>query len=228
LLLLLAVLPLAGCKGFNTPFGPTGGDERDPIFNDDRPIGTRAAPPPQPPQPVASSQGSGTTATPAQWIPPTTGTTTPAPAALVSSGSRTTDTRDDPRARGPQGGATSDASGWQPVPVGGGGAQLSGVQVVGDRGAITPAPLTDPGRVTQAGGVQRVETLEQAFAVLKGYGMDWFQSKQVGQNGAECVFECTRPGDKPNTCDHYTGRGVDQLAAMRAVIDEMVRKQAGK
>ena len=80
--------------------------------------------------------------------------------------------------------------------------------------------------MTTAAGVSRVETLEQAFDVLrKTYGMNYSKLTQVGSSD-EYRFECSIPHrTTANSGQMYDGRGPTALAAVRVVLDKVAQEQ---
>src|SRR5262249_2983028 len=155
LLALLLALPLyAGCQGFDAPFSTASNDD-DPLRPGGR-IPENVTP--RPPQAVATNTN---TNAPKNNPPPGQPSTLPGrptgstPAELPPSGTKSPTAADDVRAKGPPD-ATDGASAGQPP----GGAPLRGVEPVGDAGHSSGSGA---GTVLPAGGVQRAETLEQAF-----------------------------------------------------------------
>jgi hypothetical protein len=220
LLSLLLALPLyAGCQGFDTPFSTASNDD-DPLRPGGR-IPENVTP--RPPQAVATNTN---TNAPKNNPSPSQPSTLPGrptgntPAELASSGTKSTTAADDVRAKGPPG-ATDGASAWQSP----GGAPLRGVESVGEAGHPSESGT---GTVLHAGGVQRAETLEQAFELLKkNYGMNWSKLTQLG-NSDQYQFECSIPHrTAANMSQYYDGRGVGALGAVRNVLDKVMQEQGG-
>jgi hypothetical protein len=228
LLALLLALPLyAGCQGFDTPFSTASNDD-DPLAPGGR-IPEHVVPRPAPPQPVVATTGPNTQQNDPLKQPtgPTGQPTVGALASAPATGTKPGPAADDVRAKGPPG-ATDSEKGWRTTAASAaspGGAPLHGVEPIGDT-----AHPTGPGGsgVTPAGGVQRAETLEQAFDVLKKtYGMSWSKLTQLG-NSDEYQFECSIPNrTAANMSQYYDGRGAGALAAVRNVLEKVMQEQGG-
>jgi hypothetical protein len=231
LLALLLALPLyAGCQGFDTPFAGRDPGGYDPLVNGPPIPSGDAAPKPQP---VASNTNTNAGA-PKNNPPPGQPAVLPgqptgaSPAALAASGTRpTTTAAADERAKGPPG-TTDGAGGWRNAGGGApGGATLHGAEPISDT-VHAPGPGAGTTGVTPAGGVPRVETLEQAFDVLKKtYGMSWSKLTQVS-NSDEYQFECAIPHrTAANMSQYYDGHGTGALGAVRNVLDKVIQEQGG-
>jgi hypothetical protein len=226
LLALLLALPLyAGCQGFDTPFANRDPGGYDPLVNG--PPIPSGDPAPKP-QPVASNTNTNAGAPKNNPPPPGQPAVLPgqptgaSPTALAASGTKPTTAADDVRAKGPPG-TTDGATGWRNS----GGAPLHGVEPISDT-VHASGPGAGATGVTPAGGVPRVETLEQAFDVLKKtYGMSWSKLTQVS-NSDEYQFECSIPHrTAANMSQYYDGRGTGALGAVRNVLDKVAQEHAG-
>ena len=137
----------------------------------------------------------------------------------------------DPRYGGlPQGQSADGSSAWgKAAPSSGanGNVQLHPPEPAAGPGS--GSPVSSSSDVRQAGGVQSVESVDQAFALLDSYGMNWFQLKQDGTSSTNFLFDCYLPNKQdPRLVDYIEGKGSSRLGALRDAIDQINRKQAGK
>jgi hypothetical protein len=103
----------------------------------------------------------------------------------------------------------------QPEPTNGGATPRAVLPVSASGPA--PAPVT-----TAAGSVT---TFEQAQVLLKAHGVVWQRLETWGEGG-EWKFSCSVPNrQNPNLRQNYEARAGDQLAAVRAVLEQIEREQ---
>ena len=119
----------------------------------------------------------------------------------------------DPRYGGlPQGQPADGSSAWGKVASSTGATgnvQLHPPEPAGPGAGSAASPSND---VRQAGGVQSVDSVDQAFNLLDSYGMNWFQLKQDSTNSTNFLFDCYLPNKQdPRLVDYIEGKGSSRL-----------------
>jgi hypothetical protein len=84
---------------------------------------------------------------------------------------------------------------------------------------VQPAPACAPTAAS------RVATFEQAQTLLRSFGVTW-QRLETGDDPGEWKFSCTIPSrQNPNIHQRYEARANDQIAALRAALEQIEREQ---
>jgi hypothetical protein len=89
-----------------------------------------------------------------------------------------------------------------------------------------PGPTAQPTCVCPPpAAAARVATFEQAQVLLRAHGVTW-QRLETGGDAGEWKFSCSIPSrQNPNIRQSYEARANDQVAALRAVLEQMEREQ---
>jgi hypothetical protein len=92
---------------------------------------------------------------------------------------------------------------------------------------LQPQPVTPtaPAPVYPPTASSRVTTFEQAQVLLRAHGVTWQRLETSGDTG-EWKFSCWIPSrENPNNHQTYQARANDQIAALRAVLEQIEREQ---
>ncbi len=82
----------------------------------------------------------------------------------------------------------------------------------------------------QASGNQSVTSVDQAFAILDGYGVTYFNLKQTGSNPSNWKFDCMVPNKQtPGTGPYIEAEGVGPhgIGALQEAIHQIKQMQGG-
>ena len=90
-----------------------------------------------------------------------------------------------------------------------------------------PVPAAQPVQPAPVFGLtaSQVVTFEQAQASLRAHGVTW-QRLETSADAGEWTFSCWIPSrQNPSTHQNYEARASDQIAALRAVLEQIERDQ---